>query len=258
MEISFYLAVIALTCAAGYYVKSLSVSGAIAAFVTGSVIALGFQWKGLLLLGVFFASSSLWSKYKKQQKGKLDEVLEKGERRDWVQVAANSSVASFTSLMYYFTELDMWMLGFIVAIAAANADTWGSEIGVLSKSNPYYILSLRQVEKGTSGAVSILGTVASLLGSLCIALFAFFLFSFQSFALLVMIVFLGFSGSLLDTVLGATCQARYTCTACGLITEKREHCASQTRLTKGIRWYNNDFVNWTSITLVTCVSLFLT
>ena len=50
---------------------------------------------------------------------------------------------------------------FAGAIAAASADTWATEIGTLSPANPVSIATLRPVQTGMSGGVSILGIAAS-------------------------------------------------------------------------------------------------
>ena len=70
IEIIFYLIGITIICIGGYNIKSLTLSGSIAAFIVACCVALGFGWRGLVLLGTFFVSSSLWSKYKKQKKEK--------------------------------------------------------------------------------------------------------------------------------------------------------------------------------------------
>lgn len=255
ISVSLYIVLIAIVCIAGYSIKSLSLSGSIMAFVTGCCIAIGFKWQGLFVLGLFFASSSIWSKFKKKQKEKLGDILEKGERRDYIQVLANGSIASMSALLFYVTNDEMWMLGFFVSIAAANSDTWASEIGVLSKGKPFYLLTLQRVERGTSGAVSLLGLLASLAGASIIAVSVAVLFPIPSFSYLFIIILFGFLGSLVDTLLGATIQARYTCQSCGLLTEKSFHCGERTVLTKGLSWCNNDMVNWFSILLVTLAAV---
>jgi len=253
IEISLYLLIILITCMGGYFVKSLSVSGAIATFFIGVFVAIGFQWPGLLLLGVFFVTSSFCSMYKKQQKKKLGDMLEKGSARDWIQVAANGSVASLAAILYFVSESSIWLIAFIISVAAANADTWASELGVLSKNKPFYILTWKRVEKGTSGAVSALGTVVSLVASLFIILVASFLFSLNSFSLLIFTTIFGYLGSALDTLLGATIQARYSCVKCKITTEKTMHCNLKTTLNKGMKWCNNDIVNFLSIFLTTAL-----
>jgi uncharacterized membrane protein len=57
----------------------------------------------------------------------------------------------------------------------------------------------------------------------------------------------GFFASILDGLLGATIQAQYLCPACNKITERKNHCGdNETSLHSGIRWINNDLVNFLS------------
>ena len=54
--------------------------------------------------------------------------------------------------------------------AAANADTWSSELGILSKSPPFLITTFKPVPPGTNGAISILGLLAAIAGGATIGL----------------------------------------------------------------------------------------
>ena len=124
-------------------------------------------------------SSSLWSKIKSSNKRKAEELLVKGSQRDWQQVMANGGLAAMASALYYFTEAPIWLLGFCICIAAANSDTWASEIGSMSKGKPISIKTFKRVDRGTSGAVSLLGTFAAVVGSFIIALAAYLIFDLR-------------------------------------------------------------------------------
>lgn len=256
IEISFYLISIAVLCIGGYKIKSLTMSGSITAFFVGCCVALGFGWRGLVLLGAFFVSSSLWSKFQKQKKEQLAEILEKGERRDWIQVVANGAVTSFASLLFYATADGVWQIAFIISIAAANADTWASEMGVLSKCRPLYILTLKPVEKGTSGAVSLLGLLSSLGGSFIIVAISYVLMPVPSTAIMLFMIAGGFAGSIIDTILGALVQVKYKCGECRIMTEKSAHCGQKTARIEGIVFINNDAVNLLSILSATLLGTF--
>ena len=232
-----------------YKERALSRSGSIAAFFVGFTVLIGTGWRGFLILGVFFASSSFFSTYKKQLKKAAEEKLANTSRRNWAQVAANGGVPSVFSLAYASTSNELFLYAFFVSIAAAAADTWASELGVLSKGKPIKITTLKKCAPGTSGAMSFLGTAASAAGAALIALCALLLFELPV-PVLLMIGVLGFLGSLVDTLLGAFVQVEYKCSVCGVRTEKMEHCLERTIHASGVSWFNNEAVNISSILIV--------
>jgi uncharacterized protein (TIGR00297 family) len=253
-ETIFFIFLILLTGLTGYLLKSLTKSGVIAAVLVGYSVLIGFGASGLFLLGVFFATSSLWSKYKSAVKTKMEEKLAKGATRDWRQVLANGGTAAFFSLINYFDKDPIWMLAFAIAIASANSDTWASEIGSLSRKNPIYIRTFKRIEKGTSGAVSLLGSLAALSGSFLIALIVFWLFHLDILAIMLVFIF-GYLGNLIDTLIGAFYQQVFICQSCGIETEKRKHCQKATIRIKGIALIDNDMVNFVSSLLAVLLGL---
>src|SRR5689334_24571705 len=155
-----------------YRAHSLDKSGAFAAMFVGTIIfgIGGWQW-AVLLLTFFITSSGLSRAFKKRKQG-LNEKFSKGNERDAGQVFGNGGLATFFAALHAFypESLFPW-IGFAASLAAVNADTWATELGVLNPTAPRMITDLRKrVEKGTSGGVSLFGTLASLLGALAIAL----------------------------------------------------------------------------------------
>ncbi|TCJ04162.1 DUF92 domain-containing protein [Cytobacillus praedii] len=240
--LSLFIAVMAFC---GYSFRLLTISGSIAAFFVGLAVSLGFGIKGLIILGFFFASSSYWSKYKKRNKVEIEGRHEKGSRRDWQQVAANGGTAALFSLLYLIFPKTMWIIGFAISLAAANSDTWASEIGSLSKRRPFFIRTFKPIDAGTSGAVSLLGTFAAISGAFTISLLAFYFFHLTIIEAAVIFVF-GFVGNLIDTVLGAFTQAVYRCNVCKIEVEALSHCGKKTTFIRGVPFMNNDFVNYSS------------
>jgi uncharacterized protein (TIGR00297 family) len=223
--------------------NSLSKSGAIAAIVVGTLIYLGLSAEGLLILGTFFCTSSFWSSYKSKLKKDLEEKLEKGSNRDWIQVFANGGIAALCSVIYYFTNDFIWVMAFLTSIASATGDTWSSEIGPLSKRAPLSVKSFKIVEAGTSGAISILGTISAIFGVGVITLVGVFLFPIT--AKMAWIIFIyGILGNGIDTFLGAYFQRTYRCVVCSLETEKPFHCKQKARKIRGSALLNNDGVNF--------------
>jgi uncharacterized protein (TIGR00297 family) len=236
---------ILITVLAGYYFRLLTFSGSIAAFIVGAAAGCGFGFDGLFVLGFFFASSSFWSKFKSHKKKEFETKHAKGSRRDWRQVAANGGIAAIASLFYLLIPSQAWLIAFLIGLAAANSDTWASEIGSLSQKPPISLKTWKAIETGTSGAVSSLGTIAALSGSFTIALLAYMLFPLSIYEVLLISVF-GFAGNLIDSLSGAYFQAEYKCLACRSNVEAAEHCGQPATLVKGWGFADNDLVNFIS------------
>jgi|SRR5579875_1381803 len=245
IEVLLVFMFILVTCIVGYLLKFLTLSGAISALLVGLAVQAGFGVRGLFLLGVFFVTSSLWSKYKSSWKAMFEEKLAKGTTRDWRQVIANGGAASLLSLMNTFWPDPLWTIGFAVCLASSNADTWASEIGSLSRKNPIYIRTFKRVERGTSGAVSFLGTAAAAAGSMLIAFLSLVLFSLP-WPVGILIFLFGYFGNFIDTLMGAFYQQTFVCGKCGLETEKRFHCGQSAIQIKGVAFVDNDLVNFLS------------
>ncbi|GAE24766.1 hypothetical protein JCM9140_718 [Halalkalibacter wakoensis JCM 9140] len=223
-----------------YAKKKLTLDGAIAAIVVGILIVFGFGLNGLAVLGLFFFSSTIIGSVKSANDG---EVVQKGHQRDAIQVLANGGTAAFVALLYSLYPADFLLFGFIASLAAANSDTWASEIGALSRQRPYHLVKRQRVSVGTSGAITIIGTVAALIGSLVLVGFSQLLWPSISLSVLMLLTMAGFLGNMFDTIIGGIWQVVYRCSNCGIETERVVHCDERTFQIKGVKWVNNDFVN---------------
>lgn len=203
-------AVVAFTA---YRRSALTRSGAWAAAVMGAVLALA-GWRWLAPVGAFFITSSILTRLEAPG-GAARRSTDRGGRR-WQQVASNGGIAALCAAVAAVTG---WPRGFGVAagaVAAATADTWATEIGRWNRTAPRLITTGRPVEPGASGGVTAAGTVASLAGSLFIAAIAFALESAPAgragaahhIGWAAWIAAGGITGSLFDSVLGATLEGR--------------------------------------------------
>jgi uncharacterized membrane protein len=151
-------------------------------------------------------------------------------------------------LHYFFPEVTWPWLGFAASLAAVNADTWATELGVLNPTAPRLITDLRKVvEKGTSGGVSLVGTLASLAGAGVIGLLAALLSPTGiDWEIFLWVTIAGLLGALFDSFLGATVQAIYYCPACRKETERfpTHSCGTETTQIRGWAWLDNDWVNF--------------
>lgn len=238
----------------GYRGHALTAGGAVAACVVGGTIFGfgGLAWAVLLVL--FFVSSSLLSFFKASDtvKQRAAEMFDKGGTRDAWQVVANGGIAALVAFLSYWYPLDFFLGAFLGALGAATADTWATEIGVLSKQQPRLISTFAPVQAGTSGGITALGSGAALIGALSIGLCAAFMSAVivdarlagSAPTLVLPALIGGTAGSLTDSLLGATVQAGYYCPTCNKPTESRIHqCGTSTKLVQGYPWINNDLVN---------------
>jgi uncharacterized protein (TIGR00297 family) len=236
---------------AAWRVGALSTSGAAAAAITGALIfgLGGVSWAVLLLL--FFVSSTAFSRAFKRRKNPLIEKFSKGSRRDWAQVLANGGLGAGLVVVQVLVPTQIWpWVAFAGAMAAVNADTWATELGVLNSKAPRLITNWRPVEKGTSGGISLLGSLAAFAGGSLVA-FGAAVFSIQAEAMVILGLFIsvaaaGFTGALVDSYLGATLQGIFWCADCKKETERYplHTCGSITTCRRGFTWLNNDWVNF--------------
>ncbi|MEN8241018.1 MAG: DUF92 domain-containing protein [Chloroflexota bacterium] len=249
-QILFGVGLAALVALSAWKMRTLSVSGAWGAMLTGGVIfgLGGIQWAALLL--TFFITSSGLSKLFKRRKREVSEKFDKGSRRDWAQVFANGGVATFMigfHLLYPESELP-W-LAFAGSLAAANADTWATELGIFSPREPRMITTGKQVPKGTSGGVSLVGTLATTAGAALVGLIGWlFTPEISGWAMIGTVTLAGLLGSLVDSLLGATVQAIYYDPHREKETERvifDEH-GSPAAPVRGWEWINNDMVNFSA------------
>ncbi len=252
----------------GYRSGSLSRSGVLGAVVTGSLIfgLGGLVWGGLLV--AFFVSSSALSHWQARRKAAVADKFSKGGRRDLGQALANGGVGAALAMANWLAPHPLWLAAFVGALAAVNADTWATEIGVLSRQPPRLITSGARVPVGTSGGITLLGTTAALLGGAFIGLSAIALILLSRAlpfmpgspapqlpgpptpllpslpALLAIGSLAGVLSALFDSLLGATVQRVYVCAVCGKETERPVHHERPTRPLRGWPWLDNDGVNF--------------
>lgn len=227
---------------------ALSISGAWMAVLTGGLIfgLGGLSWAALLL--TFFISSSALTRAFSKRKASLAEKFSKGSQRDWAQVLANGGLGALLAAGYAIPPHNEWLwLAFVGAMAAVNADTWSTELGVLSDIPPRLITTGKKVERGTSGGITAAGILAALGGAAVIGIVAIlFSSSPRGLVALFIIILGGLVGSLFDSMLGATVQAIYWCPTCNKETERHplHTCGSPTQQIRGLSWINNDVVNF--------------
>ena len=185
------------------------------------------------------------------------DIHEKGHQKDIMSIIANVAPGTFAIIMYYLTKNNTYIIIYAALMAEAISDSLASDIGVLSKKEPFNILTFKKSTPGLSGNISLLGIFASFLGSLLIALI--YLAFYHNITIFLIITTCGFLGNFIDSYLGALFQVKYKCSNCGIITEKETHCNTKTKYYQGIKIFNNDIINLLSniITGIICSILLI-
>ncbi|KAL4981008.1 integral membrane protein DUF92-domain-containing protein [Aspergillus desertorum] len=233
--------------------KSLTPFGIVVAALTAIAHAVNPWSLPLFLLLVFYLGGTKATKVKQDIKAQLT-LSATGSHggegaRTHVQVLANSIVATVLSLAHAWvlrnnkaggptTECfssgrhaaDLLVVGIVANYAAVAADTFSSELGILSKSKPRLIISptLRVVPPGTNGGVTGTGILAGIFGAFTIAFTSAILLPFcgsfvstlqDRIILILATTAWGALGSVLDSVLGGLLQASVVDKRSGKIVE---------------------------------------
>jgi len=237
-------------CVVTTRLKFLTLSGSILAGLIGGWIVIIAHYYFLFPLMFYFISSVLIVKIIKRKSKASDE--KNGKPRDWIQVWSNGGL--YAILMIGFDTMNKpWEIAgfcFISAIpvCVAVSDTWASEIGSRFNGKVIDIFGFKPVPAGISGGISLIGTVSGLAGATIFS--AMFMYTnpligtfdtwWWHFTILAAI---GFTGMLIDSILGSLFQAKYL-DENGNLTDK---AAEGAVLVSGYKWMNNDVVNQLSI-----------
>lgn len=231
-----YAAILALMAIVARKKRWLTMSGIVAAVISGAVIFYINGFSAFVILLFFFLAGTMLSKAMKRE----IRSEKKGSERDMMQVFANCIPALIAMFLYKLTPYKTAaLIAYSSAIAEALADTWAGDFGMLSDKDPLSIVTFTKVPKGISGGVTILGFMGSLLGSSLIAMLHEGTYnpSFESFFI---IAISGFLGAVLDSFLGATVQVHYR-DGEGFLTEKDGD--GKFERARGVPFIDNDIVN---------------
>jgi uncharacterized protein (TIGR00297 family) len=236
---------ILLGCWLIYKLKWLNRNGSILACII-ALVYLSSPFPEALIPGfIFFATGSILSK--------LPPGDPKEESRSAMQVFSNGGPALISICLYFVTEDDAWFLASIVSFAAALSDTASSELGIRSASRTFDILGLRKLQKGTSGGVSLSGFLYGIMAS-CFLAVTSSLFLDLSMTEIAIISLFGFTGNLIDSILGSALQFKSFQRSTGVWTDESHTVKSESA---GISWFDNNLTNLASISTVTILSYFL-
>ncbi len=198
-------------------VRWLTLHGTVAAWLVGTAVFAGGDLTGAALLALFFVSGSLFTFLGRP----LPTEAQPAGGRTGRQVVANGI---WPAVGAGLIAADATGLGWAIltgALATAQADTWATEIGAYASHPPRLITTGRPVRPGTSGGVTVLGTIGGLTGAFALAGAGALLGVDTGRATAAFVG--GTLGMLADSVLGASAQQVYYCEECRIETEHSPH-----------------------------------
>lgn len=158
-------------------------------------------------------------------------------------------------------------VGIIAQYAAVAADTFSSELGILSRGDPFMITSpWRKVPKGTNGGVSVDGLAYGALGSALLTLvagIAMYLAApkeVMEMKTAGLLVGAGLAGSIIDSILGALVQVTVTDKRSGKVVEgaggqRVKVLPNGSRVQIGADWLTNNGVNFVMAALASLLAM---
>lgn len=236
------------------YKKALTPKAVLLAWVLSVVITFCGGLASFAVLAATFIFTILAGKIGHTRREIEKSMHAKTGKRDAVQVFCNVGVGAFLLLFYFLTEDSPFLLSYGVVMAASLGDSLASELGILAHAEPVDICTFSRTQRGLSGGVTLLGCFASLLGAALIGLTYVVCIPGGLYQLL-FITAGGFTGAVIDSILGSRLQVKYQCPICGGLTEKKWHCDTDTRRYRGFTCINNDIVNFLSNLSVALLSL---
>lgn len=188
---------------AGYAAGTVSRSGAVVGAAIGTTIFVAAGWQGWVLLLACFLCAAVTSRMGLHRKTLLGIAEERGGRRGPGNAIANTGVATIAALLAVLSYgQDAGLIAMAAALVAGASDTIASEIGKAWGSRTWSLVPPQVVRAGTSGAMSLEGTAAGLVGAAALAALAAYL-QIVPGAALVPIVAGSSIGALVESLLAA-------------------------------------------------------
>jgi len=186
-------------------------SGWISAGILGTILWGCLSWQGWISVVIYLLFGSMVTKIGFEFKKEKGIAEKRGGRRGPENVWGSAATGLFLAMMTNFDAANVviFKIGFAASFAAKLADTFGSEIGKRFGKNTYLITSLKKVDRGTEGGISLEGTLASILGSIFMAFVMLRLSIISTKTHFIIVALSGFFATLTESIIGAKFQNKY-------------------------------------------------
>ena len=197
-----------------FKIPLLTKSGWVNAGFLGTMLWGCLSWQGWASIVIYLILGTFVTKIGYVYKSKRGISEKRGGRRGPENLWGSAATGLFFAILIKLNlgNIDLLRVAFASSFSAKLGDTFGSEIGKRYGKNTYLITSFNKVEKGTEGAISLEGTLASLLGSVIMAFVIFKLGIVSSNLQFLVVSISGFMATIIESIIGATVQEKYKLT----------------------------------------------
>ena len=220
-----------------WFVRSrnwLDQTGSLAALWIAAILWMSGGWKALSAPVFLLVVGSIT--------GKLIRPNHASEKRTAQQVFSNGLIGVVLYMLYGMTGQFHWLLLAWSSFAISVCDTISSEVGVAVGGRTYNAVTLRSMQPGLSGGISLAGTAGGFAALLLLVLFLFIILPVSPIQLL-WVLSTGLVGMLVDSILGSKWQALWRQ---GDAWSEVSSSMPQEVLVKGLPWLDNHWVNFLS------------
>lgn len=191
--------------------KLLTRAGYFHAWFLGVLVWGTLHWQGYAVVMFYFLVGSTVTRIGMEEKEAEGIAEKRSGARGPENVWGSALIGALCALGTLFVQQpwsDLLLLGYVASFSTKLSDTCASEIGKAYGKKTFLITTLKSVPRGTEGAVSLEGTLAGIIASIVIALFAFLL-GMINFAGVIICLISAFIATNLESLIGATLQSKF-------------------------------------------------
>ena len=186
-----------------YAGRAVDRAGAVAGVLLATVLYIWAGWPGLMMLGGLLVIGTGVTRLGYARKEALGVAEGRGGRRGTGSVVANAGAGGvFAFLAVVTPHPEAFSIAMVAGFATALFDTSATEFGQAFGRHHVLVTTWRTVPEGTTGAVSLEGTLAGVCGATVLASMGWGMGLFAGVGALA-VIFGAFFGSTLESFLGA-------------------------------------------------------
>jgi uncharacterized protein (TIGR00297 family) len=234
-----------------YLFKQVTIGGAISAFSISLIVVFAFGFGGLSLF-LFYILSAIFL-YNLNNKNEIyEEVLDiqgRKNRINFLDLFSKGIIIFVLSFIYLINPSNLVIFLFGVSLSQVSSDLYSTELGVFSRGKTVSILNGSPIKPGLSGGISFEGTLSAIVGAFLVSLLWYSIYlvpSIKSISFIAIMTLSGFTGCIIDSLLGITVQASFFDENDNIFVEKEIRDGKKIPLVKGIRFINNNKVDFIS------------